>query len=191
MKQFMLSRPNSGFGSSKPIDPADQSRGFKFKALTAAMLSIGLTAVPGVAAEQSPSKFQVQTQSGTAQAVQPQVNQQTAAAAAEKRKQLLSEAAAAITQTQLALKALEEKKVDVALKTLTDVTGKLELIVARDPSLKLAPIATDVTTLDVFAHFLQVDMIVHFSLVAHQIQPQFGRIAKQILFLQMRLILEQ
>lgn len=89
--------------------------------------------------------------SASSKAVQSQVDKQTTAAAAEKRKQLLTDAAAAIAQTQKALKALEEKKSDVALKALADATGKLEVIVARDPSLRLAPVATEVVTFDVYA----------------------------------------
>ncbi|MCU6433544.1 YfdX family protein [Undibacterium sp. Jales W-56] len=151
MKTFMLNHPNIGFGSSKDTDRADQPRALALKGLTVALLSIGMTtATPGLAATSSPAS-KPQLQSASSKAVQSQVDKQTADAAAEKRKQLLSDAAAAIAQTQQALKALEDKKTDVALKALTEATGKLELIVARDPSLKMAPVATQVVTFDLFA----------------------------------------
>ena len=148
---FMLSHPNSVFGSSKGSDRANQQRWLVLKRLVAVLLSVGLmAAVPSLAADSSSSNKQ-QLQSASSKAVQSQVDKQTADAAREKRKQLLSDATAAIAQTQQALKALEDKKNDVALKALADATGKLELIVTRDPSLKLAPIATQVVTFDVFA----------------------------------------
>ena len=151
IKTFMLSHLNSVFGSSKAAARARRQRSLALKGLAVALLSVGLmTAVPSLAADSwSPSRPQLQ--SASSKAVQPQVDKQTADAAAEKRKQLLSEAAAALAQTQQALKALEDKKNDVALKALADATGKLELMVARDPSLKLAPIATQIVTFDVFA----------------------------------------
>ena len=147
----MLSHPNSMFGSSKNTDRADQWRSLALKSLVVALVSVGLIgAVPGLAADSS-SSSKPQRQSVSSTAVQAQVDKQTADATTDKRKQLLSDAVAAIAQTQQALKALEDKKNDVALKALADATGKLELIVARDPSLKLAPIATQVVTFDVFA----------------------------------------
>lgn len=149
MKTFMLTDPSSVFGSSEGFGRAGRS--LVLKGLAAALLSVGLVSAPPTLASESSTPSQPQLQSAPSKAVQPQVDKQTAAAAAEKRKQLLTDAAAAIAETQQALKALEDKKVDVALKALADATGKLELIVARDPSLKLAPIGTQVVTFDVFA----------------------------------------
>ena len=138
MRTFMLSHPNSLFGSS-------------VKAIRAAVLSAGLlVAATGQAAESAlPSKPQPQSESS--QAVQPQVDKQAVVAAAEKRKKLLAEAEAAISQTQQALKALDDKKSDDAIKALADATGKLELIVSRDPALALAPVSTTVVSYDLFA----------------------------------------
>lgn len=79
------------------------------------------------------------------------MDKQTAAAAFERGKKLLADATAAIAQTQQALKALEDNKSDEALKALAEATGKLELIVARDPALKLEPVSTTVVTYDLFA----------------------------------------
>ena len=105
---------------------------------------------PGFAADSSlPSKPQAQSEAS--KAVQPQVDKKTADAAAEKRKKLLADATAAIAETKKALQALEEKKNEEALKALAVVTGKLELILARDPKLALAPIDTEVVSYDLFA----------------------------------------
>ena len=138
MRTSMMSHPNSLFGSS-------------VKAIRAALLSAGLlVAATGQAAESAlPSKPQPQSESS--QTVQPQVDKQAVVAAAEKRKKLLAEAEAAISQTQQALKALDEKQNDEAIKALADATGKLELIVSRDPALALAPVSTTVVSYDLFA----------------------------------------
>lgn len=117
----------------------------------AALLAIGLIcSAPSFAgASALPSK--PQTQSDTSKSVQPQVDKRTDDAAAEKRKALLADAGAAVAETENALKALDDKKKDVALKALADATGKLELIVARDPKLALAPIHMDIVSHDLFA----------------------------------------
>ena len=66
---------------------------------------------------------------------------------AEKRKQITAEAMAAVGETRNALKALDEGKKDEALAALEKTTGKLELILARDPQLTLAPTnVSEITT---------------------------------------------
>ncbi|HSQ91018.1 MAG TPA: YfdX family protein, partial [Nitrospiraceae bacterium] len=80
--------------------------------------------------------------------VQPKVDKQTADAAEEKRKKLVADATAALAETHKALKALENKKNDAALKALAEVMGKLDLIVARDPKLAQVPVETEVVTYD-------------------------------------------
>ena len=73
----------------------------------------------------------------------------------EKRNALASDAANAIHETQKALKYLSKGKTKEALGALEHATGKLELIVARDPALALAPAAVTVvnyeTSLDIAA----------------------------------------
>jgi hypothetical protein len=153
MKSFMPTRPNSSFGPlTSPTASSMACRTpFVLKALSAAILSAGLLiAAPSLAAD-TPAPIKPQTQSDASKAVQPQVDKQAADAASEKRKKLLVDATTAIAQTQQALKALEDKKVDDALKALADATGKLEVIVARDPALKLAPVSTTVVTYDLLA----------------------------------------
>jgi hypothetical protein len=79
--------------------------------------------------------------------VQNEANKQ----AAERRNAILKEAVDALAQTKVALKALDEERIDEALDALAMTTGKLELIVARDPGLALAPTDMTVTTHDLFA----------------------------------------
>ncbi len=70
---------------------------------------------------------------------------------AEKRRAILQEATAAIRETQNALKALDEKKSDDALAALERASGKLSIILAREPKLTLAPSGVGAVTYDVLA----------------------------------------
>lgn len=67
----------------------------------------------------------------------------------EKRKTLLADATGAIQETQTALKHLDEGKTKEALAALERATGKLDIILARDPKLELAPAGVGVVTYDV------------------------------------------
>jgi hypothetical protein len=67
----------------------------------------------------------------------------------EKRKTLMADATVAIQETQTALKTLDEGKTNQAIAALERATGKLDLILARDPKLELAPAGVSVTTYDV------------------------------------------
>jgi len=92
-----------------------------------------------------------QAKSGATESVQPQIEEESVDKAAEKRRKIIAEATAAVAQTKTALKALEDKKTDEALQALEVATGKLELILARDPKLALAPVDVDVETYDLLA----------------------------------------
>jgi hypothetical protein len=105
-----------------------------------------------VHAEPSALPPKPQAQSEVSQSVQPKVDQQTAEAAAEKRKKLFADATAALAETKKALKALENKKTDEALKALAEVTGKLDLIVAHDRKLALTPVDMEVLTYDLLTN---------------------------------------
>jgi hypothetical protein len=70
---------------------------------------------------------------------------------AEKRKEILKEATAAIRQTQDAIKALDDKKNDDALAALERAAGKLEIILAREPELALAPSNVSAVTYNLLA----------------------------------------
>ncbi len=69
----------------------------------------------------------------------------------EKRKEIIAEAVTALKETFNALKQLEAGNQDEALKALAVATGKLELVVAREPALALAPVEVTSTTYDVIA----------------------------------------
>lgn len=81
----------------------------------------------------------------------PKLEQQKQEQTAEKRKQITLEAIAAISETQNALKALDEGKNKDALAALERSTGKLELILARDPKLALAPTNVSASTIQIVA----------------------------------------
>ena len=119
----------------------------------ASLMSLAALAlvVPTYAADSTlPAK--PQAQSATSQSVQSSVDKQTADAAAEKRKQLLADATTALAETHKALKALENKNTDAALKALAEATGKLDLIVTRDPKLAQIPVETEVVTYDLLSN---------------------------------------
>lgn len=92
-----------------------------------------------------------EAQSDVVQSVQDSVDEIGNQKTEEKRKALTSEAIAAISETKRALKFLDENNSEEAIKALALATGKLELIVARDPALALAPIEVDINMLDLLA----------------------------------------
>ena len=67
----------------------------------------------------------------------------------EKRKTLMADATTAIQQTQAALKHLDDGRSREALADLERATGKLDVILARDSKLELAPAGVNVVTYDV------------------------------------------
>lgn len=70
---------------------------------------------------------------------------------AARRKEMLAEAQDALQETNAALVALDKGKNQDAIEALTRATGKLDLLVARDPELALAPVDVQVTTYDLYA----------------------------------------
>ncbi len=69
----------------------------------------------------------------------------------KKRETIVKEAVAALEQTRKALDAIEKKKKQEALDALALVTGKLEILVAREPALANAPIDVRVEQYDLYA----------------------------------------
>ena len=115
-------------------------------ALAAVSLGGMLLAAPLVGAEQGASKALSQNQN-----VQASLTKEAGKKADEKRQEIISEAVSALQETFNALKALEGGKKEEALKALANATGKLELVVARDPKLAFAPVDVSMTTFDVLA----------------------------------------
>ena len=76
---------------------------------------------------------------------QKQEQEQTA----EKRQKITAEAIAAVAETRNALKALDDGKKDDAIAALERATGKLDIILARDPTLSYAPTNVSAATIQV------------------------------------------
>ncbi len=79
------------------------------------------------------------------------VEQETHSKTVEKRKQIVAEAVTALDETKNALKALDEGKNEEALSSLEKATGKLEIVLTRDPELALAPIDVTAYTQNLYA----------------------------------------
>jgi hypothetical protein len=70
---------------------------------------------------------------------------------AEKRAALLKDAQSALDETRNALAALDKGDKQAALAALERVTGKLDLVIARDHKLAFAPVGVSTTMLDLYA----------------------------------------
>lgn len=81
--------------------------------------------------------------------VQDSVEQEADRQLDRKREKLVADAVTALDETEKALGALKDGETDKPLDSLALATGKLELIIARDPDLALAPVAVDLITRDV------------------------------------------
>lgn len=78
----------------------------------------------------------------------------------EKRKALTQEAIDALAQTRDAIKLLGEGKNHEALDLLTLVTGKLDLVIARDPSLALVPVDIQAAMVNVMGSAIMLEQLV-------------------------------
>ncbi len=101
-------------------------------------------------ATSQPSQKEPQARKETTQSVQAAVDSTALAEMQKKRAELVDEAIAAVLQTQNALYDLEKGKTKEALDALAQAVGKLELLLARAPDLKLVPIDVDSTVFDVY-----------------------------------------
>lgn len=130
------------------------------KRFSVVLIYLGLLMSTEVLAEDSALPAEPQEQSEATESVQSEVDKQSTDKAADKREKILTEATAALVETANALKALDEDKPEEALAALEKATGKLELILARDPSLALAPVDVEVVTYDLLASLDTVKAIV-------------------------------
>lgn len=80
-----------------------------------------------------------------------QIDQNTQDKLTQKRQEINAEALFALDETRNGLKALDGNKKDEALAALERATGKLEIILARDPKLALAPVGASAATYDLYA----------------------------------------
>lgn len=85
------------------------------------------------------------------QSVEPQVQSEIEKMEAQKRASLLRDAQSAITETRVALAALDHGDKQTALSALEQATGKLDLVISRDPKLAFAPIDVNTTIFDLYA----------------------------------------
>ncbi len=83
--------------------------------------------------------------------VEKQVQDNTRSEAGKQRQSIVEEAVTALEQTNNAIKALVKKDKKAALEALALVTGKLELVLAREPELANAPIDVRVEQFDLYA----------------------------------------
>jgi tetratricopeptide (TPR) repeat protein len=103
------------------------------------------------AAADGPTMQKPQNKEKVVELVKDEIDDQADEKLQDKRTKIIEEAVAAIGETENALAALEESKPDDALAALERATGKLELILAREPGLALAPVDVHLTTRDVYA----------------------------------------
>lgn len=115
------------------------SRGLKTGVCAFALLSgIMLTPDASLAANQK-----------AADTVRTEVQQDTQAQTAEKRQTITAEALSALQETTNALRSLDEGKKQDALAALERATGKLEIVLAREPRLSFAPVAVTSSAQDI------------------------------------------
>lgn len=161
---------------------------FQHKTIVAAFVSLGLLTAMPTFAEDTALPAKPQTQSEETVAVQSQVDQKTTQQAEEKRKKITAEAVAAVVETEKALKLLGEKKTDEALASLERATGKLELILQRDPNLSFAPISVDVVTYDLMADLDTIKAVIKEAAnyledgEIQKVRPLIANLASEIIF---------
>ena len=132
-----------------------------FRRLHVVLICIGLMLSPPLFAKDPVESAQTKTKSAATESVQKEVDKKSASKASEKRKHIIAEATAALNETRDALTALDEKKADKALAALEKATGKLEVILAREPGLTLAPVDVAVITHDLLASPDTVKATIH------------------------------
>jgi hypothetical protein len=89
--------------------------------------------------------------SAESKSVDPAVQSEVQKMDSEKRLTLLKDAQSALEETHNALQALDKGDKNTALAALERVTGKLDLVVARDSKLAFAPVNVSTTILDLYA----------------------------------------
>lgn len=100
---------------------------------------------PALAAEKSTTAAKPRT------TVEKEVKASSGKEAIRKRETIVKEAVAALEQTRKAMEAIDKKNKKEALDALALVTGKLEIVLAREPDLANAPIDVRVEHYDLYA----------------------------------------
>ena len=134
---------------------------YTFSALALAVV-VGLSG-PALAQSAAGSSPGAAAPSAASKAAQPQVDDKAAREADKKRAELTQDAITALTKTQEALILLDANKTKEALAALELASGKLELVLARDAKLALAPVDVRVITHDIHANVESVKKAVKLS----------------------------
>lgn len=119
--------------------------------LAAALLSLGLFSSSQAFAQDTTLPAKPEARNEAAESVQPELDAEATGQAAERRKKVTADAIAAVNESKNALKLLDDKKTEETLAALEQVTGKLELILAREPTLALAPVDVEIVAYDLLA----------------------------------------
>lgn len=97
--------------------------------------------------------------SSTSNAASPAPRSQTPARGAADRRELLQDAVTALQETENALIAIDQNKQKEAIAALERATGKLEILLARTPTLALAPVDVTAVTYDVLGDVKDVEAL--------------------------------
>ena len=124
----------TGFCLSLSIGCGDRSQGYSVEAASNRM-----------------DAQKAEPKSSQTQSVEPEVQTEIGKMDAERRAKLLADAQTALDETRNAIAALDKGDKQAALAALERATGKLDLVVARDRSLALAPVALVTTIHDLYA----------------------------------------
>lgn len=90
------------------------------------------------------------TQKAEEKAITAETTKRSAQKTTDKRKEIVSEAVSTLRETQDALKLLDSGNNKGALAAVERATGKLEIVLARDPKVSLVPIDVRVVTSNVY-----------------------------------------
>ena len=99
------------------------------------------------------------SQAEATEAVGASVGEKAGDEVTKKRAELLSEAVEALQQTKLAIEHLDKQNGKEALDALATATGRLDIILARDPGLALAPVDVVTSRTDIIATVADVRKI--------------------------------
>lgn len=88
----------------------------------------------------------------SAQTLQEKVEQAQSEASEEAESLLDQEAIAAVEETKKAIEAIDEDKSQDAIQALERATGKLDILLARNPKLALIPLSSTVEIINVAPH---------------------------------------
>ena len=94
--------------------------------------------------------------SGDSAEMQMQTDERTQDLIKKKREEINREATLAVRETKDALSLLDDGKTKEALAALERATGKLEIVLAREPKLALAPSGLEIEIHDVIANVNQI-----------------------------------